>query len=386
MKVGVPKETKPGERRVALVPDSVKKLADAGFDVVVERGAGNEANLTDAEYEEAGATLGDASAVAGADAIVRVAAPSADETPGCGQGPGRLPVAAEQPRPGAPAGRRARHELRDGVDPAHDARPGDGRAFVTGRGRRIPRDARGRPLPRQVPADADHRGRHRQARPRAGAGRGRRGTAGDRHGQAPRRGGRGVRRAPRGQGRGGELGREVRPDRGAAGGRGLGLRRVRQGGLRGRAAPPAGAARRPRGRRGHPDHDRRRSRPPGAEARQRRDGACDEARFRDRRHGGRDGRQRRADPARAGGGRGRRHDRRDAQPPQPDALPREPAVREQRREPAQAPRAGGQPRARLRGRDHGRRRDHARRPDRQRTREGRNGAANPRADSPVGGS
>ena len=47
---------------MALVPDSVKKLADAGFDVVVERGAGAEANLSDAEYEEAGATLGDAGA------------------------------------------------------------------------------------------------------------------------------------------------------------------------------------------------------------------------------------------------------------------------------------------------------------------------------------
>ncbi len=85
MKVGVPKETKPGERRVALVPDSVKKLADAGFDVVVERGAGSEANVTDSEYEEAGATLGDASAVAGADAILRVAAPGPDQTPGAGK-------------------------------------------------------------------------------------------------------------------------------------------------------------------------------------------------------------------------------------------------------------------------------------------------------------
>ena len=54
---------------MALVPDSVKKLVDAGFDVVVERGAGAEANLTDAEYEAAGATLGDASAAWAADAI-----------------------------------------------------------------------------------------------------------------------------------------------------------------------------------------------------------------------------------------------------------------------------------------------------------------------------
>ncbi len=63
---------------MALVPDSVKKLAEAGFDVVVERGAGAEANVTDAEYEQAGATLGDASAAWGADAIAKVAAPGAD--------------------------------------------------------------------------------------------------------------------------------------------------------------------------------------------------------------------------------------------------------------------------------------------------------------------
>ena len=43
---------------MALVPDAVKKLADAGFEVVVERGAGDEANLTDAAYEEGGATIG----------------------------------------------------------------------------------------------------------------------------------------------------------------------------------------------------------------------------------------------------------------------------------------------------------------------------------------
>ena len=55
---------------------------------------------------------------------------------------------------------------------------------------------------------------------------------------------------------------------------------------------------------------------------------------------------------------------------EPDAVPREPAVREQRREPAEAPRARGQPEPRLRGRDHGRRRGHARRPDRQRTCDG----------------
>ena len=45
MKVGVPKESAPGERRVALVPESVGKLVAAGSDVTVEPGAGAAAGL-----------------------------------------------------------------------------------------------------------------------------------------------------------------------------------------------------------------------------------------------------------------------------------------------------------------------------------------------------
>jgi NAD(P) transhydrogenase subunit alpha len=77
MKVGVPKETAEGERRVALVPEVVRKLTSKGFDVVVEPGAGDEAMLSDEAYEEAGATVGDG--VWDADVVVKVAAPNADE-------------------------------------------------------------------------------------------------------------------------------------------------------------------------------------------------------------------------------------------------------------------------------------------------------------------
>ena len=84
MKVGVPKESKPGERRVALVPEAVKKLKDKGFDVVVERGAGDEANLTDADYEQAGATLGTATDAWAADAVLKVAPPEPSESPRSG--------------------------------------------------------------------------------------------------------------------------------------------------------------------------------------------------------------------------------------------------------------------------------------------------------------
>jgi NAD(P) transhydrogenase subunit alpha len=77
MQVGVPKETVEGERRVALVPEVIRKLTAKGFDVLVEAGAGDGAMLTDAAYEEAGATISDA--VWDADLVAKVAPPSAEE-------------------------------------------------------------------------------------------------------------------------------------------------------------------------------------------------------------------------------------------------------------------------------------------------------------------
>jgi NAD(P) transhydrogenase subunit alpha len=59
VRIAVPKETAPGEGRVALVPEVVKKLAASGFDVVVESGAGEGASFSDEDYREAGASLGD---------------------------------------------------------------------------------------------------------------------------------------------------------------------------------------------------------------------------------------------------------------------------------------------------------------------------------------
>jgi NAD(P) transhydrogenase subunit alpha len=76
MKVGVPKETAPDERRVGLVPEIVTKLTQTGFEVIVEPGAGEAAAFTDDSFREAGATLGDPW---GADLIAKVRKPSADE-------------------------------------------------------------------------------------------------------------------------------------------------------------------------------------------------------------------------------------------------------------------------------------------------------------------
>ena len=50
MKLAVPTETRPGERRVALVPDVVKKLAGAGWEITVQSGAGTEAAFSDSAY------------------------------------------------------------------------------------------------------------------------------------------------------------------------------------------------------------------------------------------------------------------------------------------------------------------------------------------------
>ena len=59
MRVGVVRETAPGERRVALVPETAGKLAAAGFEIVVEAEAGAAASFLDAAYTDAGATIGD---------------------------------------------------------------------------------------------------------------------------------------------------------------------------------------------------------------------------------------------------------------------------------------------------------------------------------------
>jgi H+-translocating NAD(P) transhydrogenase subunit alpha len=80
MKIGVPKESADGERRVALVPDVVKSLKrNEHVDVVVESGAGDAAGHPDAAYTEAGAEVGGAEAVWGAEVVLHVAVPSAED-------------------------------------------------------------------------------------------------------------------------------------------------------------------------------------------------------------------------------------------------------------------------------------------------------------------
>jgi NAD(P) transhydrogenase subunit alpha len=94
MHIGVPKETSPGERRVALVPESCKKLIQSGYTISVESGAGERAGFPDSTYREVGAGIeADPAALLGsADLVLKVNAPASRD----GQG-----SEAEWMRPGA---------------------------------------------------------------------------------------------------------------------------------------------------------------------------------------------------------------------------------------------------------------------------------------------
>jgi NAD(P) transhydrogenase subunit alpha len=81
MKIGVPREITPEERRVAATPDSVEKLTrQLGFEVLIESGAGERAGFSDADYQAAGAEIAtDAATVWHCDLIAKVRAPEASE-------------------------------------------------------------------------------------------------------------------------------------------------------------------------------------------------------------------------------------------------------------------------------------------------------------------
>src|SRR5882724_5726264 len=79
MRIGVPRESVAGERRVALVPDTITRLTKAGAEVVIEHGAGERAGFLDAAYATAGARLGSDADAWGADLVVKVQRPSAAE-------------------------------------------------------------------------------------------------------------------------------------------------------------------------------------------------------------------------------------------------------------------------------------------------------------------
>lgn len=79
MLIGVPKETAAGETRVAITPETVKKLKSQGHEIRVQSGAGLAASITDEAYAEVGAQLVDAAAALGAEMVLKVRSPDAAE-------------------------------------------------------------------------------------------------------------------------------------------------------------------------------------------------------------------------------------------------------------------------------------------------------------------
>jgi NAD(P) transhydrogenase subunit alpha len=80
MRVGIPRESAPGETRVAAVPDVARRLERKGIELVVEAGAGAASHVPDSEYADAGISVtSDAAEIWGADVVAKVQAPSRDE-------------------------------------------------------------------------------------------------------------------------------------------------------------------------------------------------------------------------------------------------------------------------------------------------------------------
>ncbi|MFZ2872509.1 Re/Si-specific NAD(P)(+) transhydrogenase subunit alpha [Zavarzinia sp.] len=83
MRIAIPKERRPNEKRVAASPESVKKLTALGAEIVIETGAGLASAITDAAFEAAGAKIAPdaASTIAGADVVFHIQRPMPDEIP-----------------------------------------------------------------------------------------------------------------------------------------------------------------------------------------------------------------------------------------------------------------------------------------------------------------
>ncbi|MBC3881347.1 Re/Si-specific NAD(P)(+) transhydrogenase subunit alpha [Undibacterium sp. LX40W] len=79
MRIGIPAETRAGETRVAATPETIKKYVNAKHEVIVQAGAGISSSITDEAYQAAGATIGSAADAFGADLVLKVRAPSAEE-------------------------------------------------------------------------------------------------------------------------------------------------------------------------------------------------------------------------------------------------------------------------------------------------------------------
>ena len=282
MKIGVPKETADGERRVALVPEVIKRLSgDGGQQVIVERGAGAGALIPDEAFAEAGAELvDDPSQTLGADLVVKVAAPNEDEIAQLrsetvligflgpltnGEGIKAIAQTGATSFALEAVPRISRAQSMDAL--SSQANIGGYKAVLIAAHR-----------DRALLPDADDRGGHDPPGDGAGARRRGRGSAGDRDRAPARRRGPGLRRTGGGQGAGRVAGSafpRVRPRR-----RPRGRRRLREGADPRAAGPPAGADGRGDRQGRCRDHDRARPRSACPDPGDREGGRADEARAR----------------------------------------------------------------------------------------------------------
>ena len=247
MLIGVPLETVAGETRVAVTPETAKKLKAQGHAVRVQSGAGVPASATDAAYAAVGAEIADRAGAFGCDLVLKVRAPQADELPLMKRGTALVGMLNPFDRDGlqrlAGAGltsfaleaapRTTRAQSMDVL--SSQANIAGYKAVMMAADRY-----------QQLLPDADDGGRHHQGRARGDPGRRRGRAAGHRHGQATGRRDRGQRRAAERQGAGRVAGRQVhrrslRNRRGEGSCRGRG---------RLRAADAAELARPPEGRGG----------------------------------------------------------------------------------------------------------------------------------------
>ena len=308
MRIGVPRETRPGETRVAATPKTVEAIRALGYAVFVERGAGALSSFDDAAYARAGADVVDEE-VWHADVLLKINAPTEAEIALLRPGQVLVSLLAPALNPDLVQTLAAR-----GVTAlAMDA---------------VPRISRAQSLDvlssmaniggyRAVVEAAHefgsllHRSGHRRGQGAAGQGarrgRRRRRARRDRHGILAGCRGAGLRRPPGGRRAGRVDGRGVPAHRHRAGGP-LG-RRLRQGDQRRLRRQGRADVRRAGRRRRHPHHHRADPGASGAAADHRVDGGFDEARLGGRRHGGLERRQRRRLGGRPEGGhRQRRHD------------------------------------------------------------------------------
>jgi len=80
VRIGVPEESLPSERRVAVTPASVKKLRELGHEVVIEHGAGHHSGIEDEDYAAAGASIVSRAEAFGAEMVLKVRPPTIEET------------------------------------------------------------------------------------------------------------------------------------------------------------------------------------------------------------------------------------------------------------------------------------------------------------------